>query len=166
VLSWHCQCKNGLRKASPPQHLPFPPPAGCSYVLTPHNASLNDPEAVSGLQQLGGRAQQWLAWKLKVGRSTWRIHAQFLFYSFIGLARTIYTRCVYIIFGREITKYTVYTHSSGLPYSYTIVAKRKTYFEPNWSQTVKLRSKSCFTVAPSWSGTIILADRNLLCCTG
>jgi len=26
---------------------------------------------------------------------------------FIGLARTIYIRCIYGIFGREITKYTV-----------------------------------------------------------
>jgi len=41
--------------------------------LTPHNASLNNPEAGSGLHQLGGRAQQWLAWKLKVGRNTWSL---------------------------------------------------------------------------------------------
>jgi len=39
-------------------------------VLTPHNASMNDPEAGLGLHQLGGRSQQWLAWKLKVGCST------------------------------------------------------------------------------------------------
>ena len=26
VLSWHCQCKNGLRMASSPQNLPFPLP--------------------------------------------------------------------------------------------------------------------------------------------
>ena len=32
----------------------------------PHNASLNDPEAGLKLHQLGGRAQQWLAWKLKI----------------------------------------------------------------------------------------------------
>jgi len=37
-----------------PKHLPFPPPACSSYVLTPHNASLNDPEAGLGLHQLGG----------------------------------------------------------------------------------------------------------------
>jgi len=41
-----------------------------SHVLTPHNAFLNDPEAGLGLHQLGGRAQQGLAWKLKVGRGT------------------------------------------------------------------------------------------------
>jgi len=41
-----------------------------SHVLTPHNAPMNDPEAGLGLHQLGGRAQQWFAWKLKVGRST------------------------------------------------------------------------------------------------
>jgi len=44
-----------------PKHLPFPSPACSSNVLTPHNASLNDPEAGLGLHQLGGRAQQWLA---------------------------------------------------------------------------------------------------------
>jgi len=54
-----------------PKHLPFPPTACSSYVLAPHNATLNDPEAGLGLHQLGGRAQQRLAWKLKVGRSTW-----------------------------------------------------------------------------------------------
>jgi tRNA splicing endonuclease len=27
--------------------------------------------------------------------------------SYVGLARTIYIRCIYGIFGREITKYTV-----------------------------------------------------------
>jgi hypothetical protein len=64
VPIWHCQCNNGLRKAaSPPQNLPFPPPAYSSHALMPHNAFLN--------VQLGGRAQQRLAWKLKVGRSTW-----------------------------------------------------------------------------------------------
>ena len=62
VPCWHCQCKNGLRKASPPHFLP---PACSSHVLTPHNASLNNPEAGLGLRQLRGRAQQWLAWKLK-----------------------------------------------------------------------------------------------------
>jgi hypothetical protein len=35
----------------------------------PHIASLNNPAAGLGLHQLGGRAQQWLAWNLKVGRS-------------------------------------------------------------------------------------------------
>jgi len=48
----------------------FHSPVCSSHVLTPSNASLNDPEAGLGLHQLGGRAQQWLAWKLKVGRST------------------------------------------------------------------------------------------------
>ena len=43
------------------QHLPFQPPACSSHVLTPHNTSLDDPEAGLGLHQLGGRAQQWLA---------------------------------------------------------------------------------------------------------
>jgi hypothetical protein len=42
----------------------------------------------------------------------------------IGLARTIYMRCVYGIFGREITKYTVicgvhlYTYGFGQPYAH------------------------------------------------
>ena len=49
---WHCQCKVGLRMAPPPQHFPNPPPACSSHVLTPHNASLNDPEAGLGLHQL------------------------------------------------------------------------------------------------------------------
>jgi hypothetical protein len=64
VPSWHCQCNFGLRKASPPQHFPIPPPAYSSYVLTPHIASLDDPETGFGLYQFGGKAQQWLAWKL------------------------------------------------------------------------------------------------------
>jgi hypothetical protein len=29
---------------------------------------------------------------------------------FLGLARTIYIRCIYSIFGREITEYTVYIY--------------------------------------------------------
>jgi len=69
--SWHCQCNFGLRMVSPPQHLAFPPPACSSHVLKPYNASLDDPEAGLGLHQLEGRTQQWLAWKLKVGRSAW-----------------------------------------------------------------------------------------------
>jgi len=66
---WHCQCNFGLRMAFPPQTSHFRSPVCSSHVLTPHNASMNDPEAGLGLHQLGGRAQQWLAWKLKVGRS-------------------------------------------------------------------------------------------------
>ena len=34
----------------------------------------------------------------------------------VGLARTIYIRCIYGVFGREITKYTVYIYGSGQPY--------------------------------------------------
>jgi len=41
-------------------------------------------------------------------------------YTSIGLARTIYIRCIYGVFGREITKYTVYIYSSGQPYTSTI----------------------------------------------
>jgi len=105
VPGWHCRCKNGLRKASPPQHFPFPPPAWFSYVLTLHNASLNDPEAGLGLHQLGGGAQQRLAWKLKVGRNTWFlvdklcfIHKQLsqkekkLFWAKIGAKRPNYSQ--------------------------------------------------------------------------
>ena len=36
-----------------PKHLPFPPPACSPYELTPHNASLNDPDAGLELHQLG-----------------------------------------------------------------------------------------------------------------
>ena len=50
---WHCQCNFGLRMAYPPQHLPFPTPACSSHVLTPHNASLDDPGAGLRLHQLG-----------------------------------------------------------------------------------------------------------------
>jgi hypothetical protein len=58
--------QNGLRKASPPQNLPFSLPSvlllcHMGHVLTPHNASLNDPEAGLGQHQLGVRAQKWLA---------------------------------------------------------------------------------------------------------
>jgi len=39
----------------------------------------------------------------------------------VGLARTIYIRCIYGIFGREIIKYmvsyTVYKYGSGQPYT-------------------------------------------------
>jgi hypothetical protein len=51
---WHCQCNFGLRMASPPQHGLGVPPACSSHVLTPHNASLDNPEAGLGLHQLGG----------------------------------------------------------------------------------------------------------------
>ena len=50
---WHCQCNFGLRKASPPQTPPISPPACSPYELTPHNASLNNPEAGLELHQLG-----------------------------------------------------------------------------------------------------------------
>ena len=46
-------------------------PVCFSHVLMPHSASLKNPEAGLGLHQLGERAQQCLAWTLKVGRSTW-----------------------------------------------------------------------------------------------
>ena len=42
-------------------------PLACSsHVLTPHNASLDDPEAGLGLHQLEGRAQQYLHGNLKL----------------------------------------------------------------------------------------------------
>ena len=34
----------------------------------------------------------------------------------VVLARTIYTRRIYSVIGREITKYTVYIYGSGQPY--------------------------------------------------
>jgi hypothetical protein len=40
---------------------------------------------------------------------------------YVGLARTIYIRCIYSIFGRKITNirsYTVYIYGSGQPYAY------------------------------------------------
>jgi len=41
-------------------------------------------------------------------------------YIYVGLARTLYIRCLYGIFGREITKntviYGVYMYASGQPY--------------------------------------------------
>jgi len=61
VQNWPQNSESPLR----PKHLSFSPPVCSSYVLTPHNASLNDPEAGLGLHQIGGWAQQWLAWKLK-----------------------------------------------------------------------------------------------------
>ena len=54
VPSWHCQCKNGLRIASPPKTSHFRSSVCSSHVLTPHNASMNDSEAGLGLHQLGG----------------------------------------------------------------------------------------------------------------
>ena len=39
-------------------------------------------------------------------------------YIYIGLTRTIYIRCIYGIFGRNFTKYTVYKYGSGQPYIY------------------------------------------------
>jgi len=39
-----------------------------------------------------------------------------LFIICLGLARTIYIRCIYSVFGRGITKYTVYIYGSGQPY--------------------------------------------------
>jgi hypothetical protein len=71
VPSWHCQCKNGLEWPLHPNTSHFCSLVCSSHVLTSHNASLNDPEAGLLLHQLGGRAQQWLAWKLKIGCSTW-----------------------------------------------------------------------------------------------
>ena len=43
---------------------------------------------------------------------------------YVGLARTVYIRCVYITSGRETTKYirsyTVYINGSGQPYIYGV----------------------------------------------
>jgi hypothetical protein len=41
---------------------------------------------------------------------------------YVGLARTIYIRCTYGIFGLEITKYTVYIYGSGQPYVYVVIS--------------------------------------------
>jgi len=71
VPSWHCQCKNGLRKASPPQ---TPPISTSSMLPLWADATQCVPERPwgwVGATSARGRAQQWLAWKLKVGRSTW-----------------------------------------------------------------------------------------------
>ena len=68
---WHCQCNFGLRMVSPPQHLPFSPPACSSHVLTPHNASLNDPEAgLASYISSGEGPSDGLHGHSKVGRST------------------------------------------------------------------------------------------------
>jgi len=45
----------------------------------------------------------------------------------LGLARTIYIRCIYGIFDREITKYTVirvYIYGSGQPYKGAMKVQR------------------------------------------
>ena len=34
---------------------------------------------------------------------------------YLGLARTIYVRCIYRVYGRKITKYMVYMYGSGQP---------------------------------------------------
>jgi hypothetical protein len=69
--SWHCQCKVGLRKALPPR---TPPISTSSMLLLCADATQCFPERPwgwVGSASPRGMAQQWLAWKLKVGRSTW-----------------------------------------------------------------------------------------------
>ena len=51
---WHCHANLASERPLHPKPLPFPPPACSSHVLTPHNASQNDPEAGLELHQLGG----------------------------------------------------------------------------------------------------------------
>ena len=70
VPCWHWQCKNGLRMPLHPKTSHFRSTVCSSHVLMPHIASLNDPETGLGLHQLGGRAQQRLAWKPKGRRCT------------------------------------------------------------------------------------------------
>jgi len=41
---------------------------------------------------------------------------------YVGLARTIYLRCVHGIFGRDITEYTVHIYGSGQPYIYELTS--------------------------------------------
>jgi hypothetical protein len=58
---WHCQCKVGLRKASPPQ---TPPISTSSMLLLCADATQCFPEQPGGwvgVHQLGRRAPQWLA---------------------------------------------------------------------------------------------------------
>ena len=91
VPSWHCQCKNGLRKASPPQHFPFPPPACSSHVLTPHLGE-GPSSGLLGNSKSDAVLDSWLI-----------------------------TNCC---------------------------KKTRNLLGRNWSQTAKLRSTSCCTVAP------------------
>ena len=56
--------------ASPPQNFPISLPGVLLPCADATQCFHERPEAGLGLHQLGGRAQQWLAWKLKVGRST------------------------------------------------------------------------------------------------
>jgi uncharacterized protein YjhX (UPF0386 family) len=46
-------------------------------------------------------------------------HTQNAWCKFVGLAGTIKIRCVYSIFGKEITKNTVIHDSSGQPYKFS-----------------------------------------------
>ena len=43
----------------------------------------------------------------------------------LGLARTIYIRCIHGVFGREIIKYTVYIYGSGQPYKCPVMQKNR-----------------------------------------
>ena len=54
VLSWHCQCKMASEWPLRPKTSHFRSSVCSSHVLTPHNASMNDPEAGLVLHQLGG----------------------------------------------------------------------------------------------------------------
>jgi len=68
---WHCQCIFGLRKAFPPQ---TPPISTSSMLLLRADATQCFPERSwgwVGAASARRRAQRWLAWTLKVGRSAW-----------------------------------------------------------------------------------------------
>ena len=54
VPSWHCQCKNGHRKASPPQNLPFLLPGVLLPCADATQCFHERPEAGLGLHQLRG----------------------------------------------------------------------------------------------------------------
>ena len=64
-------------------------------------------QACASLQQWTVQASSLLQWTVQACYSASLLQWTVQGYTFVGLARTIYIRCIYGIFGREITKYTV-----------------------------------------------------------
>jgi len=95
-----------------PKHLPFPPPACSPYELTPHNASLNDPDAGLELHQLGEGPSSGLHGNSK---------SDAVLDSWLIICVLFITNCC---------------------------KKTRNVLGQNWSQTAKLQSTSCCTVAP------------------
>jgi len=90
----------------------------CKTQTKLRNAKPRKALAVNSLC-LAGACSSYVSIPVKFCASYYSLKSMSPFHKCVGKARTIYRWCVYGIFGREITEYTVYGHKR---YIYTVLA--------------------------------------------